>query len=298
LTLATRAEAACILWDRSQFLQNFNREPFFVEHRLSGHPLFNLARLVELARALPQDRVEYNAGDLPLTLDPAKTPRNGLSVEETIRRIEECRSWMVLKNVEVDPDYRRLLDECLDPLLEWRPDIRTREAFVFISSPGAVTPYHIDPECNFLLQIRGEKTVRMFPPDDRTILTEEELERFYAGGSRNLLRLDDVMESKSRQFELTPGRGLHFPVAAPHWVRNGPEVSVSFSVTFRTEDSDRREILYRVNHRLRRLGLRPRPVGASRAVDDWKYSLFRAARRVARTVRGARRDPAPSPAGY
>lgn len=298
MTLATQPDSTCVLWDANEFQRSFNREPFFVEHRLAGHPLFDLPRLIELARALPQDRVEYNAGDLPLTQDPTRTPRNGLSVEETIRRIEECRSWMVLKNVEVDPDYGRLLDECLDPVLEWRPDMRTRESFVFISSPDAVTPYHIDPECNFLLQIRGAKTVRMFPADDRAILSEEELERFYAGGSRNLLRLDDAMESKSRRFELTPGVGLHFPVTAPHWVRNGPEVSVSFSITFRTDASDRREILYRINHRLRKLGLRPRPVGASRASDDLKYSLFNAARRIAKSLNGARGGSGARSTGY
>ena len=32
-----------------------------------------------------------------------------------------------------------------------------REAFIFISSPNTVTPYHMDPEYNFLLQIRGTK---------------------------------------------------------------------------------------------------------------------------------------------
>jgi hypothetical protein len=40
------------------------------------------------------------------------------SIDETIRRIEECRSWMVFKNVERDPAYRALLDTCLDQARE------------------------------------------------------------------------------------------------------------------------------------------------------------------------------------
>src|SRR5262245_63771662 len=85
--------------------EHFARRPFVVRHRLTDHPLFALPRLIELARMLPEDRVEYNAGDVPVSLDPARTPRTGLSIDETIRRIEECRSWMVFKNVERDPEY-------------------------------------------------------------------------------------------------------------------------------------------------------------------------------------------------
>ena len=64
--------------------------------------------------------------------------------------------------------------------------IELREAFIFVSSPGAVTPFHIDPEWNFLLQVRGRKIIHVFPADDRSLVSEEELERFYSGGHRNL----------------------------------------------------------------------------------------------------------------
>jgi hypothetical protein len=192
---------------------------------------------------------------------------------------------MVLKNVEVDPSYRQLLDLCLEPLTRFFPDLRTREAFVFVSSPGAVTPYHIDHECNFLLQIVGTKTVRILPPNDPTVLQETDLERFYAGASRNLLRLDCQVQAKASTFELTPGMGLHLPVTAPHWVKNGPAVSISFSITFHTSHSDRREILYRLNHRLRTLDLHPQPVGRSQVSDKVKYAFFNATRSIVKAVR-------------
>ena len=278
-TMTPPSTKEAVSFDKAVFERDFNREPFIIQHDLVGHPLFELPRIIELSKSLPADRVEYNAGNVPITLDPVNTPRTGLSIEETIRRIEECRSWMVLKNVETDPDYKALLDECLDPMLSLIPDMRGREAFVFVSSPGAVTPFHIDPECNFLLQIRGSKRVRMFPMNDPELLTEEEIELFYAGGTRNLICRDENGE-KAQIFELAPGEGLHFPVTMPHWVENGPAVSVSFSVTFRTNDSDRREILYRVNHRLRKAGLKPTPVGKSRARDGVKFFFFDAARKL------------------
>jgi len=284
MTTIIERESSRFHYDEANFGRLFNHRPFMVEHDLVGHPLFKLSRLVELARALPENRVEYNSGDVPITLDPAMTPRTGLSIEETIVRIEECRSWMVLKNVEGESPYRQLLMECLAPVRRRLPDMRTEEAFIFISSAGSVTPFHIDPECNFLLQVRGVKSLRLFPNDDRNIVLETEIENFYSGANRNL-RCRDEAGLHAEIFELTPGQGLHIPVTAPHWVRNGPEVSISFSITFRTADSDRREILYRVNQRLRRIGLRPTPVGRSKRSDDLKFGIFNAARRVAKLVR-------------
>ena len=82
---------------------------------------------------------------------------------------------------------------------------------------------------------------------------------------------------------LAPGDGVHVPVNAPHYVLNGPQPSVSFSITFRTPEGNRRSAVYRVNDRLRALGLRPRPVGATPLVDRAKYvgyALYERARRT------------------
>lgn len=265
--------------------EDLGRAPFLVRHRLAGHPLFELARLVELARTLPAAQVECNAGDVPLTLDPAATPRNGLSAEETVRRIADCRSWLVLKNVESDPQYRELLEQCLAQVAPFVRGMSQKQGFVFVSSPGAVTPYHIDPEENFLLQVRGTKTMRVF---DREVLAEHELERFFAGAHRNLVYRDEY-DARARAFRLSPGLGVHVPVAAPHWVQNGPEVSVSFSITFQSAASRRRANAHRMNARLRRLGMRPAPVGSSAVRDGVKQLAFRLARRIsARSSRAPR----------
>lgn len=268
-----------------EFQENFGARPFLIRHRLVDHPLFELPRLLELARFLPEDRVEYNAGEMPIGIDPNLTPRNGLGVEETIRRIYECKSWMVLKNVERHPDYGAMLGECLRQVEGLghhdARDIGNREAFVFLSSPGSVTPYHIDPEWNFLLQVRGQKFMTVFPADDRSVISEVELERFYSGAHRNLAYKDEYA-AKGKLFELNPGDGLHVPVTAPHWVKNGPEVSVSFSITFQTRCSERRGIVYRVNHGLRQRGFSPPPYGYSPWRDSLKYHGYRVLRRVRR----------------
>ena len=265
-----------------EFEKKFAREPFLIQHSLCGHPLFEVERILDLLHRLPEQCVEYNAGKLPISMDPALTPRNGMSPEETIRRIEECESWIVLKYVEHDPDYRRLLDECLAELRPYTepitPGMTQAQAFVFITSPGSVTPYHIDPELNFLLQIQGSKQVHLFDGRDREILTHEDLENFYCDRGRNL-QLQPQHEDKAWVFDLASGSGLHFPVTYPHYVRNGDAVSISFSITFRTPDLDRRRALYEMNGSLRGRGYMPWDVGRSSLRDTLLYNAFRIARR-------------------
>ena len=88
----------------------YPERPAMLRHALVDYPLLRLEALAELAQGLRPVDVEYNKGDLPVGIDPAATPANGLSVAETIRSIEHCGSWMVLKFIEQDPVYRALLE--------------------------------------------------------------------------------------------------------------------------------------------------------------------------------------------
>lgn len=289
LAASKESDGALLEMDGRTFRENFNRQAFIIRHNLSGHPLFELPRLIELSKRLPERYVAYSAGDLSVGEGLYQGPRNGLSVEETIRRIEECRSWMVLKFVESDPEYRQLLDGCLDEVERFSaplaPNMGKREGFIFISSPRSVTPFHIDPEYNFLLQIRGRKKINIFDPSDRTVLPEEELEQFYSANSDDVnVRFKEEYLPRAKSFDISPGEGLHFPVTAPHWVENGDSVSVSFSVTFENPACERRSIIYTTNARLRRMGLRPSPVGRSAFRDALKFYGFRALRRASMVV--------------
>jgi hypothetical protein len=265
---------------------HLGRRPFSVRHRLADHPLFALERLLELARELPEGAIEYNAGTLSVDQEPAKTPRNGLSPQETIRRITECRSWMVLWNVEQVPAYRDLLHACLAEAehtgLPAARDVIRREGFIFLSSPGSVTPYHMDPEMNFLLQVRGRKVMNVFDGSDRGLLSEEELERMHGGQAHRNLRFKDEYQARAHVFDMGPGDGCHVPEAYPHWVKVGDEVSVSFSITYYTRQMERRQALYALNHSLRQRGWRPRPPGVSAWRDFVKYNAYRVLRRLRR----------------
>lgn len=270
-------------WDTAEFNRCFNRRPFLIQHNLCNHPLFSLDRLLGLAQELPAKDIEYNAGNLPINQDPNLTPRNGLSVEETVQRIRDCKSWMVLKHVEQDPEYGKVLDDCLSEVRQQSeaiaPGMMSAHAYVFLTSPGSITPYHMDPEHNFLLQIHGSKIVHQFDGNDPTVVSQEEFERFYGGRVRNMT-LAEENRPKSWVFDLQPGYGLHFPVTYPHFVQNGSEVSVSLSITFRTPDLDRRLGIHSFNWWMRQKGIKPAPVGKHPWADSAKYHAYRVVRKL------------------
>jgi len=294
------APTSSVVWDRNlpsgvtesepllsiepkEFAQKFSQEPFRIRHRLNDHPLFQMERLLKLSQSLPSCCIEYNAGQIPMSMEHAQTPMNGLSAGETIRRISECKSWLVLKYVERDPEYAALLQQCLDEVKAYSdaiaPGMCSGQAFIFITSPGSVTPYHIDPEHNFLLQVRGGKRVHLYDGRVKSLLTEENLERFYSDRGRNI-PFQPEFDQHSWVNELQPGDGLHFPVTYPHWVQNLDEVSISFSMTFRTPDLDRRRAIYQIHDRLRRWGLSPNQVGTHPLRDSVLFNGFRVLRRL------------------
>lgn len=271
----------------ADFAAAYPEQPTLLDHGLADHPLLQLDALAALATRIRPVDAEYNRGDLPVGIDAADTPANGLSVEDTIRSIEQNGSWMVLKFVEQDPLYRALLAETL---AELETDVKPttgvmlkQEAFIFISSPDAVTPFHFDPEHNILLQIRGTKVMTIFPAADEALASGAQHEAFHNGGHRNLAWRDEFA-AKGRAFPLAPGKAVYVPVKAPHWVKNGPGVSISFSITWRSEWSYREEYARRMNAVLRKAGLDPAAPGRYPHQNHFKSLGYRAidkARRIA-----------------
>lgn len=245
---------------RAAFSALYPERPGVFGHHLCGHALFELDALVALSQRIRPVDVEQNLAHIPVGIDPSELKSNGLSVEETIRSIEQNGSWMVLKFVDQDPLYRALLDTVLDeiePLVARSTGaMLKREAFIFVSSPGAVTPFHIDPEHNILMQLRGEKVMTVFPAADPELVPGALQEAFHQGGHRNL-PFHDSFAAKGTPLRLTPGDALYVPVKAPHWVQNGDAMSISLSVTWRSEWSYREADAHALNRLLRKAGLQP-----------------------------------------
>jgi Cupin-like domain len=249
-----------------------------VTHQLCSHPLLAIDCLVELGRRLEarklvrthsdEARAGSSFGDAP-TLHP-----NPRSAAETLSGIADAHAWMSLLNVQADPLYRRLVDEVLDALApavgRRDPGMCFRGGWIFVSSPGAITPFHIDHEHNFILQIAGRKRLYVWDPFDREVVSERAQELFHDQHSREGIVWDEAFRSRARIFDLEPGQGGYMPSTSPHMVENGDEPSITLSLTYYTDSTRRRELLYRGNAQLRRMGFDPRPVGASVSGDRAK----------------------------
>lgn len=261
--------------------------PFRLRHSFADDPRFALPALLDLARRLPPGSIEYNAGDIVIDQDPDKTPMTGLSIEETIRRIEEKNSWMVIRHVEEDAEYRDALEACLAeiaPAAAKSTGAMFRKiGFIFISSPNAVTPLHLDPEHNILMHLRGEKRMTIYP-SDKGIIPDERHELYHVGKAHRNLRHHPDYDAYAETFDLLPGDALYVPVKAPHWVKTGPSPCVSFSITWKSRASDAEARLRIANHAIRAWGGKPPAPGARASRDAAVVFAQRVAAKLGRRL--------------
>jgi hypothetical protein len=272
-----------INFDGEDFRQKYNRFPFMFSHNLEGHPLFKLPRLVELANTLSNKdghrkpichaskmRIDHKlCGDAQGHKDP---------ITEAIADIEKSNSWVLLYSVQGDPEYAALLEQIITELEEYvgkplRKEITWLDAYIFLASPNAATPYHIDHESTFLFQIQGDREANVFSPSDRKILSEEEIENYFQG-NLDAANYKAENQSNANVYPLTPGKGVHHPVLAPHCYKNGSYPSIALGVHFCLRSYDLQSRVYQVNYFLRRLGLNPTPPGQSAFRDYPKIFLI------------------------
>ena len=244
-----------------------------LRHSLVGHPLLEFDALADLADRLAPDQVRRERGDLPLD-DRGYVDAGDGPPSESILHIDGSGLRVSLREIQSDAAYHGLIDACLDEiaaLLGSREGGMCRRAgYVFVSSPAATTPMHFDPEHSLLLQIVGRKTVYSVPRLEPEAI-QRELDRYYDDAACSFAD----MQQQAERFEIGPGEGVYLPSFVPHWVENHEGTSVSFSIPFYTRASTRAEYVNRINRRLRRLGLSPRPPGRSWASDTAKAALLR-----------------------
>ena len=292
-SLANGAAGRTLIRKSDAFRTDVDKRSFAFEHNLVDHPLLQVPRLARLGGDLIRNVGEHTvlcslADSVPNIRKQWTNFTSSQKIESVIANIDKSGSWIIVKDAQADVEYKALLDELIDELevLTDRPlrkDITWAELALFIGSPNSVTHYHVDSETNFLFQIHGTKEAHLFDQSDRTILTEEEIEQFYAG-NLNFPVYKPETEAKSTVYDFRTGTGIHLPVNAPHWVKNLGEYSVSLSVLLYLRPMDARARTYQFNHLLRRMGLRPVAPGTSAMRDTWKAkSLELISRRTPRT---------------
>lgn len=299
MTTATNAAPTSKVWaedERSYAMDRICR----LRHTFDAHPLMALDRLEQLAHTLmPTGQCKFIKPDAAIDSRFAlgSKPLDGKDLAEVFRRIEEPKSWIALYNVETDPAYAQFVNEALATVRHLidreQPGMFSAQGFIFISAPPSVTPFHIDRENNFWLQIRGRKVMNVWEASDRVTVEQPAVEQFIVNRSLEGVQLRDELRSRSIELDCGPGDGVYFPSTAPHMTRSDPSwttpgdgVSISIGIVFYTSVTRRHANIHALNQFLRRVGLTPTAPGLSAGLDAVKYPIGRALVTARRALRG------------
>ncbi|MGA8008984.1 MAG: cupin domain-containing protein [Thiomonas sp.] len=262
-------------------------------HDLCTHPLLQMPRLRRLAMSLAgTSKVKFSRpnrkkGSAFHTLSEAEAKKD---INTTFDQIEEPGTWVALYFLEDDPDYGALLRDTLDrmkPQVEPHdPGMHGYSLFLFIASPPTVTPFHIDRENNFNVQVMGRKHLRIWQANDRDAVPDVAIEDYFVHDSLRSLHYRDELDARALDFNVGPGEGVYIPSTAGHyvtteedgaWVQPGDRISVSMAMTYFTEATVRKSRAYLLNEFLRnRFSARPLSPGRSDVVDHLKQPFARA----------------------
>ncbi len=245
-------------------------------HHLHEDERLTLQAVADLADRLPRQSVICDNAAQPLLVPQGGPPRGALARPgDVIRGIADASAWLTLLNIEADPAYADLMNSVLDRLepgmARRQGKMRNRVGFIFVSSPNSVTPAHFDIEHSLLMQVSGAKTVS-FGHFESERDRRHEVERYWDGSHGRIESLPPELAS----YPLTPGRGVYIPPVAPHWVHNGPAISLSVTLTYFTAATERENLIEAFNGRLRAVHLTPRQPGRSASADLAKVAVMRA----------------------
>ncbi len=268
----------------------FPEQPAEFAHHLYEDDRLTIEAVADLADRLPGQSVIYDTAAQPLLVPQGGPPRGALSRPgDVVRDLENANAWLTLLNIEADPAYADLMNTMLAELESGMPahhrKTRHRVGFVFVSSPNSVTPAHFDIEHSLLMQVSGSKKVsfgRFETDTDRW----HEVDRYWDGSHGRIESLPPELAS----YSLTPGRGVYIPPVAPHWVHNGPAISLSVTLTYFTSATERENMVEAFNAHLRRLHMTPRHAGQSAPTDMAKVAVMRA-KALTNRVRSKKRGP-------
>ena len=251
----------------------FPRRALGFTHDLHLDDRLTLAAVADLADRLPRRSVIADTAAQPLLVPQGGPPRGALQRPgDVIRDLNNANAWLTLLNVEDDPGMAEIMNTQLDQLESGmsakrgkRVKMRKRVAFVFVSSPNSVTPVHYDIEHSLLMQVSGCKTVSVGRWESDAA-RRHEFDRYWDGSHGRI----ETLQPEEAAYTMTPGRAVYIPPGTPHWVHNGPDISLSVTLTYFTAATVRENRVEAFNSHLRQRHMKPREPGRSASVDAAK----------------------------
>jgi hypothetical protein len=234
------------------------------------------AGLAALLEAAPQDTIEL--------MRAARAPGDRMPHEARPARAAELVDWLhsrelVLRLGNVAPfcpaagewadRFRALLAELFGKSCAARTDVRVD---LYLAAAGAVSRFHADPSHNLVHQVTGTREVHVFSPrDERLIDAATRPKVFLVRGEFPRYRAE--CEPSAQRLEIGPGQAVYLPLLAGHWLVNGPEPSISYTISLRTPEVLREKLCHRFDARMAHLGIHHAPYGSHPLRERCKASV-------------------------
>jgi hypothetical protein len=262
----------------SQILDHtFNREPIGFDHNLSKLSLLDLDSLQTLAGKYSDHSSDYMVATSASAPDQKfrAVKTKDLSPRQAIERLKSESVRILLKRPQnYDSRFQKLLDELVGQVVSQSVRLKADrivrlESSIFLTSAKTLTPFHFDPSAVFFFQVAGGKIYHVYPP---AALTEPEMEQFYYRGLVDIAQVDLSKRDPKLEhvFNLSPGKGLHQPQNAPHWVETSGDISISYSFFFETLSARKINRTRGFNYYMRKVGAEPTPPGSHPRLDTFK----------------------------
>ncbi len=220
----------------------------------------------------------------------------GLSGAEIVEAVKQGRIWLNLRAVnDHDADYAALAAEIFADIEEATGQ-RTfrRDVGLLISSPYVQVFYHLDVPLVTLWQLRGAKTVWLYPPR-APYVEDAQLERIVLKETAEQFAYDPAWDAGAEKVMMEPGRMVTWPQNAPHRIANGDMMNVSLSIEFMTPTALMRANVLYANGILRKtFGGQP----AVQALPDPRALAKIGAARAWKALRPSERTRDPLPATF
>ena len=246
----------------SDITNRFTHETVVVPHNLTDHSLFTDVGLASLLDRYPRDKLGvFTMGANPVdwrswTLGVA----GDLSGIELLQAVHAGRIWLNLRATNhYLVDYADLSDKIFASKEAHISGLKTfkHDLGVLISSPNAQVFYHLDSALVSLWQIRGTKTVRVYPPQ-APFARPEQIEAVVLRESAEQIPFDVKWDQGAQEIILEPGMMVTWPQNAPHRIVNGAMTNVSLSLEFMTPAAMlRANVIYANGVLRRRFGMTP-----------------------------------------
>ncbi|MEO0366892.1 MAG: cupin-like domain-containing protein [Pseudomonadota bacterium] len=259
-----------------------------LKHSFDQHPELTLEALRDLALRLnARNEGHVKFIDPDANVDSAfileTKSHDGRSIDDVFDSIDTPGTWLAIYQAQDDPKFKTVVDAVINSaaaLLSGREaEIFDVDAYIFISKAPSVTPFHIDRENNFLLQIRGNKRMSVWDPQDRKAVSAAGVENWIVKQTlQDVEFTEDKLQHAVIDGQIGPGEGVFMPSTAPHMTRTEDEssdadVSVTVGFVFYTKATQRRANILAFNTILRFLGITPNPPREHGLMDSVKFAL-------------------------